>query len=115
LGAAMNGFVVPFLYAIGVLSCVFHLANGIWTMGITWGVWITPAAQKRADIVCIGFGVALAALSMTALTGAVTVDETKARQVEDQMFAAKKAAGEVPEDSHKRSSEARTADATASQ
>src|SRR6185436_13411010 len=50
MGAAMNGFVVPLLYAIGVLSCVFHLANGIWTMGITWGIWITPAAQRRANV-----------------------------------------------------------------
>lgn len=102
LGAAMNGFVVPFLYAIGVLSCVFHLANGAWTMGITWGVWTSPAAQKRAEIVCAVFGVALAAVSMGALTGAVTVDEAKARQVEDQMFQARVAAGEVPADSHKR-------------
>ena len=59
----MNGFVVPFLYAIGVLSCVFHLANGIWTMGITWGVWISPAAQ-RANVVCAVFGVGLAAVGM---------------------------------------------------
>ena len=102
MGAAMNGIAVPLLYAIGVLSCVFHLANGIWTMGITWGVWVSPAAQKRADIVCITFGIALAALSMTALTGAVTVDEAKARQIEDQIYAAKRAAGEVPEHSHKR-------------
>ena len=53
LGAATNGFVVPLLYGIGVLSCVFHLANGIWTMGITWGVWVSPAAQRRADLYCV--------------------------------------------------------------
>lgn len=102
LGEAMRGFVIPLLYAIGVLSCVFHLANGIWTMGITWGVWISPAAQRRANVFCAVFGVALAAVSMGALTGAVTVDEKEAREVEDKMFKAKVAAGEVPENSEKR-------------
>ena len=101
LGAAMNGFVVPLLYAIGVLSCVFHLANGIWTMGITWGVWISPAAQLRANIACAVFGIGFAAISMGALAGAVTVDETEARRVEVKMFEARTAAGEVPADSPK--------------
>jgi succinate dehydrogenase / fumarate reductase cytochrome b subunit len=101
LGAAMSGFVVPLLYAIGVLSCVFHLANGIWTMGITWGVWVSPAAQRRANVVCGVIGIGLAAVSMGALTGAITVDESKARAIETQMFEAKKAAGEVSADSPK--------------
>ena len=43
---AMSGVVRPVLYAIGILACVFHLANGIWTMGITWGVWVSPAGQR---------------------------------------------------------------------
>ncbi len=42
------------LYSVGVLSCVFHLANGIWTFGITWGLWITPEAQAgQVDSPCI--------------------------------------------------------------
>jgi succinate dehydrogenase / fumarate reductase cytochrome b subunit len=97
LGAATNGFVVPLLYGIGVLSCVFHLANGIWTMGITWGVWVSPAAQRRADLICIVFGLGLAVVSMGALTGAITVDEEKARDIEQKMQAAKLAAGEISE------------------
>jgi succinate dehydrogenase / fumarate reductase cytochrome b subunit len=103
LGAAMNGFVMPLLYAIGVLACVFHLANGIWTMGITWGLWISPAAQRRADRVCAAFGVALAAVGLAALGGAVGVNETKAKAVEDRMYEAKTAAQEVVPNDHKRS------------
>ncbi|MGE0759859.1 MAG: succinate dehydrogenase cytochrome b558 subunit [Pirellulaceae bacterium] len=102
LGAAMSGFVVPLLYAVGVLSCVFHLANGIWTMGITWGVWVSPAGQRRADVVCSLFGVGLAVLSMSALYGAVSVDQEKARIVEDRMYEAKTAAQEVSPNEHKR-------------
>jgi succinate dehydrogenase / fumarate reductase cytochrome b subunit len=99
---AMNGFVMPLLYAIGVLAAVFHLANGIWTMGITWGVWISPAAQRRADIACGVFGAGLAVLSLAALFGAVGVDEAEARKVEERMYQAKVAAEEVSPNEHKR-------------
>lgn len=102
LGRAMNGFVMPLLYAIGILACVFHLANGIWTMGITWGVWVSPVAQRRADVVCAVFGIGLAAVSMAALAGAVGVDEVKAKDIEDRMYEAKTASQEVLPDEHKR-------------
>ena len=70
------------IYAVGVLACVFHLANGLWTMGITWGVWTSPAAQRRADYVCTAFGVGLAIVGLSALFGMVTVDQDKARAIE---------------------------------
>ncbi|MEZ6105511.1 MAG: hypothetical protein R3B96_05210 [Pirellulaceae bacterium] len=37
-----------------MLSCIFHLANGIWTMGITWGVWINLSAQPPSGLICLG-------------------------------------------------------------
>ena len=98
LGAAMSGFVVPLLYGIGVLSCVFHLANGLWTTGITWGIWVSPAAQRRADLVCTVFGVGLALVSLGALGGAITIDEDAAREVERKMLDARIQSGEVGED-----------------
>ncbi|MEO8497250.1 MAG: succinate dehydrogenase cytochrome b558 subunit [Planctomycetota bacterium] len=110
LGAAMSGVVYPIFYAIGVLSSVFHLANGIWTMGITWGVWVSPAAQKRADRVCIVFGVALAFVGLSAIGGAVRIGDKgklhdEAVEVENKMWTAKTASGEVDaeENLHKRS------------
>jgi succinate dehydrogenase / fumarate reductase, cytochrome b subunit len=48
--------IVPILYAIGVLSVVYHLANGIWSFGITWGLWVNPLAQQRAAWACLVFG-----------------------------------------------------------
>ena len=111
LGAAMRGVAMPLIYGIGVLSCVFHLANGIWTMGITWGVWVSPAAQKRADYVCITFGVALAFVGLGALGGAVRLGNSDAAykeaiQAEDKMWKAKTASGEVDAETgqHKRAS-----------
>ena len=48
-GLALQSPLVLIFYVVGVLACVFHFANGLWTMGITWGVWISPAAQARAS------------------------------------------------------------------
>ncbi len=89
------------IYLIGVLSLVFHLANGIWTMGITWGVWISPAAQQRASNVCMGFGVLLAIVGLTAIYAAATVDVPAARAKEETMLKENIKAGYVKEDPHK--------------
>lgn len=101
---ALRNPLVIILYAVGILSCVFHLANGLWTMGITWGLWISPAAQKRANYFAIAFGVVLSFISMGALTGFATMSDEQidqAKQVEGQMFDQKVELGEIPADSHK--------------
>jgi succinate dehydrogenase / fumarate reductase, cytochrome b subunit len=82
-------------YFVGVVAVVFHLANGIWTMGITWGVWVSPAAQRRASWACLGFGLLLGAIGLSALFGAVTVDIDEARDIEDRMYKARIEAGEL--------------------
>lgn len=106
-------------YLVGIFACVFHLANGIWTAGITWGLWITPPAQKRALQACTGFGALVLAIGLTAWTGfAFTIDPVKAKQEEDKITNARIAAGELTEEeaAHKRTAEhhdAKTADAAA--
>jgi len=60
------------VYAIGVLACVYHLSNGLWTMGITWGVWISPKAQRKANYPIAAFGMLLAAAGLGALIGLQT-------------------------------------------
>jgi succinate dehydrogenase / fumarate reductase cytochrome b subunit len=79
---ALASVVTKILYTIGLLATVFHLANGVWTAGITWGLWTTRAAQQRAKYVCAVFGVLLAAVGMTALVGMSTVDIDEARAIE---------------------------------
>ncbi len=105
LGMVMQGtgailFII--LYAIGVLACVYHLAYGLWTMGITWGVWITPAAQARAGKVCTAFGIGLALVGVSAIYGAATVDVEEARKAEERMYEYGVASGNVKADEHKR-------------
>ena len=86
LAVAFKGFVIPILYAIGVLASVYHLANGLWTMGITWGIWISPKAQARANVVCSGFGVVLAVIGLGSIVGAKRVDVDAAVEIEDKML-----------------------------
>src|SRR5690625_6802683 len=38
-------------YAIGVLSTIFHFANGLWSFFVTWGIAQSPKAQRIATYV----------------------------------------------------------------
>ena len=80
----------------------------------TWGVWVSPAAQRRADVVCLVFGLGLTAVSLSALVGAITVDETAAQKVEERMLEAKLESGEITKEmaEHKASHDDHQASAT---
>ena len=103
-GLALQSSLTVALYLIGVLSCVYHLANGLWTMGITWGVWTSPAAQSRASKVCGGFGLLLAVLSVGALFGMRSTGQgehlQEALQIEDRLYEHKIESGELERNEH---------------
>lgn len=61
-------WVAPF-YALGIISSVFHLANGIWTSLITWGITIRPQSQRAAGYACATFGIILGLIGLGALSG----------------------------------------------
>ena len=44
--AVANPWIYAF-YIAGILSATFHLANGIWSFSIVWGLTIGPRAQRR--------------------------------------------------------------------
>ncbi|OYP28841.1 succinate dehydrogenase cytochrome b558 subunit [Rhodopirellula sp. MGV] len=99
------GVVWPTIYLVGMLSLVYHLANGLWTAGITWGLWISPAAQARATKVCVAFGIVLTVISLSAWAGAVIPGEEDAQAmeaIENRMYEAGVEAGMVPENEEKR-------------
>ncbi|MFK8111783.1 MAG: succinate dehydrogenase cytochrome b558 subunit [Rubripirellula sp.] len=100
------GPVWPAFYLVGVLSCVYHLANGLWTAGITWGLWITPTAQARATKVCTGFGLVLALISVSAWWAAISPsaeDVVEMQAVEDRMYRSALESGMASEMPEKRS------------
>jgi succinate dehydrogenase / fumarate reductase, cytochrome b subunit len=88
--AALQPTVVAILYAIGILSTVFHFANGLWTLGITWGLWTSPAAMRRASWISIAIGILLGGAGLGALAGMRSVDIAEARAIETRMDEVKK-------------------------
>ncbi|MCA9235405.1 MAG: succinate dehydrogenase cytochrome b558 subunit [Planctomycetales bacterium] len=105
-GEALLGTGMAIGYAVGILSCVYHLANGIWTMGITWGVWTSPKGQQRASYVCLVFGVVLAVVGLSALWGVRDAVDTPEKlqaveKEEAELLKANIATGAVVPDEHK--------------
>jgi succinate dehydrogenase / fumarate reductase cytochrome b subunit len=49
------------LYVLGVVTAVFHLANGLWSASITWGLTVGAKAQKNWGFLyaLAGFGLGL--------------------------------------------------------
>ena len=41
------------LYIIGVVSAVFHFANGLWSFCVTWGITQTPKSQRAMTYVAL--------------------------------------------------------------
>lgn len=68
------GAIWAVVYVIGVLSCVYHVANGLWTALITWGITVGPQSQRGAGFVCTALGIVLAVVGMGALCGFYAVD-----------------------------------------
>jgi len=42
--------VVGLVYVLGVASCVFHLANGLWGFCVSWGVLLTRSSQRAGAL-----------------------------------------------------------------
>lgn len=105
-GLALQNLLVALFYAIGVVAGVFHFVNGIWTAGITWGVWTRPAAMRRALAACMGLGVLLLAVGLGALWGMRQVGTgsayAEAMETENRMYHAAVEAGAIMENEHKR-------------
>lgn len=83
------GLIVAAFYMLGVSLLVFHLANGLWTAAITWGLTISEKAQKRWGYVCAALGVGLMGLAWSAVIGFATLDVREARIAEEHVHGAK--------------------------
>ena len=57
-----------------MIASVFHLANGIWTSLITWGITIRARTQQVSGYVCAVLGIVLAIAGVGAVSGFRTFD-----------------------------------------
>ena len=46
-------------YALGIGAVCYHLANGLATSAMAWGITVTATAQRRCGWFCLGIGVLL--------------------------------------------------------
>ncbi len=84
-GMTTAGLFVSLCYMIGVSLLVFHLANGLWTAAITWGLTVSDKAQRRWGLVCAGLGAGLMALAWSAVIGFATLDPAEAQLAEEHV------------------------------
>lgn len=54
-------------YVIGVVAAAYHLANGIYTFCITWGITVGPKSQRIMNVVTNAAFVGISALGLFAL------------------------------------------------
>jgi succinate dehydrogenase / fumarate reductase cytochrome b subunit len=65
--AVANPWIYAF-YIAGILSATFHLANGIWSFSIVWGITVGPQAQRRMLYVSFAVFVALSFLGVRSIS-----------------------------------------------
>jgi succinate dehydrogenase / fumarate reductase cytochrome b subunit len=41
------------VYLLGILGTAYHLANGLWTFCITWGITVSRASQRRLTALAV--------------------------------------------------------------
>jgi succinate dehydrogenase / fumarate reductase cytochrome b subunit len=87
---SVGGVVVSLGYFIGVSALVFHLANGLWTAAITWGLTISTRAQRQWGGVCAALGLGLMLAAWSSLVGFLfLVDHNNAREIEQRLIVEK--------------------------
>lgn len=60
------------IYALGMAISVLHLSNGLWSMGIVWGLTVTERAQVLWFRFCMLLGAAVIAMGLHGLWGFVS-------------------------------------------
>jgi succinate dehydrogenase / fumarate reductase cytochrome b subunit len=64
-----NGYLLTWVYMLGVLAASYHLAYGIWNFCIRWGITVSDDAQVRVQKFSLGAFIALTGLGWAALAG----------------------------------------------
>ncbi|MEH7545040.1 MULTISPECIES: succinate dehydrogenase cytochrome b558 subunit [Bacillaceae] len=65
----------PFMfgfYLVGILSAIFHFANGLWSFLVSWGITVSPRSQRITTYVTIGVFVILSLISIQTLIAFVS-------------------------------------------
>lgn len=69
----LNPFSVYWFYVIGLLSTIYHFANGLWSFCITWGITIGRRAQNAVSIIGLVVFLVLSYISIETLNSLAEV------------------------------------------
>jgi succinate dehydrogenase / fumarate reductase cytochrome b subunit len=58
---------VVWIYVVGIACAVYHFANGLWNVGVHWGLTVSPRAQRLSGFVCGLVGATLLAVGLASL------------------------------------------------
>ncbi|QOR65738.1 succinate dehydrogenase cytochrome b558 subunit [Cytobacillus suaedae] len=61
-----NPFMLVF-YIVGVISTIFHFANGLWSFCVSWGITVSPRSQLISTYATLGIFVALSFVGLRAI------------------------------------------------
>lgn len=61
-----NPFMLAF-YIAGVIAATFHLANGVWSFLVSWGITQSPRSQTIVTYITIGIFLVLSVIGVQAL------------------------------------------------
>lgn len=61
-----NPFMIVF-YIIGILSAIFHFANGLWSFAVSWGLTVSPKSQRIMTYVTLIIFVLLSYIGISAV------------------------------------------------
>lgn len=64
-------------YVLGVVCTSFHLANGLCTFFMTWGITVGQKAQKMAEVAMTVVGITVCAIGIAALNGFINTKPKK--------------------------------------
>jgi succinate dehydrogenase / fumarate reductase cytochrome b subunit len=67
-GLKSKGFIVPF-YLLGIVATAFHLANGVWSFCVTWGITVGRRSQLLMSYATMGLFVGVSLFGVYALFG----------------------------------------------
>lgn len=63
----LNNLAMFAFYLVGVVSTIFHFANGLWTFCISWGITVSPRSQRISTYVTLAIFLGLSYVGVSAL------------------------------------------------
>ena len=67
LGESVLGIPLFWLYVVGLACAVYHFGNGLWNLGVHWGLTVSLPAQRMSGWACAGLAAALLFIGIRSL------------------------------------------------